>query len=155
MTSRDAPWGRLYRGDLKSGFAYPVRAAEVADALRAARAEIGSLSFIVDRSQGRSGEGSLPGALLVYADYQERRDLPFQDGGGSLAVYGVAAGRRAEIHALLVDEALPVVAGWLAAAMARDETWREMRHERRVVLGQGGLSIEDREGGHWSTMGRS
>ena len=152
MTDRDAPWARLYRGDLKSGFAYPVRAAEVAEALRAAGAQIGSLSFIVTGPQGRLGPRRPLGLLLVFADYQERRDLPFQDVCGSLAVYGVPTGLRAEIHALLIGEALPAVASWLAQAAGRSEVWREMRHERWITLGEGrGLSIEDREGGNWST----
>jgi hypothetical protein len=155
MTDPNTPWASLYRGDLKSGFAYPVRAAEVASVLRAARAEIGSLSFIVPRPQGRFGPGRPAGLLLLLADYQERRDLPFQHGGGRLAVYGVPVGLRAEIHALLVGEALPAAASWLAEAAGGSEVWREMQHERWITLGEGGLSIEDREGGDWSTTRRT
>lgn len=156
MTDRVAPWARLYRGDPKSGFAYPVRAAEVAEALQAAQVEIGSLSFIVPGPQGRLSPRRPPGLLLVFAENQERRDLPFQDGGGSLAIYGVPAGRRAEIHTLLIGEALPAAASWLADTAGRSEVWREMRHERWITLEDGsGLTIEDREGGSWSTTRRT
>ncbi len=149
------PWGRLYRGNLKSGFAYPVRTAEVAAALRAAGAEIGLLSFIVARSEGRLSPQRPPGLLLLFAEWQERRDLPFQGGGGGLAVYGVPADRRSEIHDLVLGQALPAAARWLADAATRGEVWREMRHEQWITLGDAGLSIEDREGGDWTNTRRS
>jgi hypothetical protein len=149
------PWGSVYRADLKSGFAFPVRTAEVADVLRAAGAEIGSLSLIVDRGADRHGPRRPAGLLLLFAEWQERRDLPFQEGGGGLAVYGVPISRRAEVHELLTREALPAAARWLAEAAQRSEVWREMRHERWITLGDTGLAIEDREGGDWTNTRRS
>jgi hypothetical protein len=149
------PWASLYRADLKSGFAYPVRTAEVADALRAAGAEIGSLSLIVDRGPDRHGPGRPAGLLLAFADWQERLDLPFQEGPGGLAVYGVPTARRAEIHDILLREALPAAARWLADAAKRGEVWREMRHERWISLSDAGLLIEDREGSDWTNTRRS
>jgi hypothetical protein len=149
------PWGRLYRADIKSGFVYPVRASEVATALRATGAELGSLSFIVSRTEGRLSPTTPPGLLLLLADWQERRDMPYQGGGGELAIYAVPTARRAEIHELLIGEALPAAAHWLADAAKRGEVWRDMRHERWITLGDSGLSIEDREGGSWSTVRRA
>jgi hypothetical protein len=96
-----------------------------------------------------------PGLPLLVANWQELRELPFQEGGGSLYVYAVPAARRAESHAFLVDDALPTAARWLADAAGRGEVWREMRHELWITLGVAGLSIEEREGGHWATVRRS
>jgi hypothetical protein len=149
------PWASLYRADLKSGFAFPVRTAEVAAILRAAGAEIGSLLLIVDRGSDRHGPRRPAGLLLLFAEWQERRDLPFQEGGGGLAVYGVPTPRRTEIHELLLREALPAAARWLADAAERSEVWREMRHERWISLSDAGLLIEDREGSDWTNTRRS
>jgi hypothetical protein len=152
---QQAPWARLYRGDLRSGYSYPVRTVAVAEALRVAGASIGSLSFHGPGSQGRLEPKRPPGLLLLFADWQELDDLPHQGNGGSLSIYGVPAARRSEIHALLLGEALPMAARWLADAAERSEVWREMRHERWITLGDAGLLVEDREGGSWSTMRRA
>jgi hypothetical protein len=148
-------WGSLYRADIKSGFAYPVRASQVATALRAAAAEVGSLSFIVARAEGRLGPKRPPGLLLLEVEWQERRNMPYQRGGGGLAIYAVPTARRAEMHELIVREALPAAARWLADAAKQGEVWREMRHERWFLVRETGLSIEDREGGDWSTVQRT
>jgi hypothetical protein len=149
------PWGSLYRADIKSGFAYPVRASQVATALRAAAAEVGSLSFIVARAEGRLGSKRPPGRLLLVVDWHERRNMPYQRGGGGLAIYAVPTALRAEMHELVVLEVLPAAAHWLADASKRGEVWREMRHERWFLVSEAGLSIEDREGGDWSTVQRT
>jgi hypothetical protein len=149
------PWGRLYRREIKSGLAYPVRVSQVAMALRAAAAEVGSLSFHVASAEGRLGPKKPPGLLVLCAEWEERPDMPYQGSGGGLAIYAVPTARRAEIHDLIVREALPAAALWLADAAKQGEVWREMRHERWFVLRETGLSIEDREGGAWSTMRRT
>ena len=146
------PWGRLYKADLKSGYAYPVRHAEVAHALRPVGVAIGSLSFFVNRQDGRSVPERPPGMLLLIADWHERRELPFAGNGGGLTVYAVPTERRTEIHDLMLREALPMAARWLADAAARGDPWREMRHERWVTLTEAGVAFEDREGGHWMTV---
>jgi hypothetical protein len=149
------PWDRLYRADPKSGFAYPVKPARIADALVSTGARVGSLSLIVPRAEGRLGPQRPDGLLLAYADWQERQDMPFQGVGGSLAVYAVPTERREEVHALLLAEVLPGAAAWLAWAAAQGQVWREMRHERWYTLGVSGVVVEDREGGAWSTVRRA
>jgi hypothetical protein len=150
-----APWARLYRADLKSGLAYPVRPAEVAQALRGAGVEIASLHLWIASSEGRLGPRRPAGLPLLEAEWQQGSDLSmYQAGGGGLTVYAVPAARRAEIHAVLLREALPSAARWLADAAGRGEAWREMRHERWITLGDAGLMIEDREGAGWSTVRR-
>jgi hypothetical protein len=150
-----SPWGSLYRADIKSGFAYPVRASHVATALRSAGAEVGSLSFIVARAEGRLGPKRPPGLLLLWVEWHERGEMPYQRGGGGLAIYAVPSARRAEVNELIVREALPAAAHWLADAAKRGEVWREMRHERWFLVRETGLYIEDREGGHWTTVQRT
>ncbi len=151
MDEQQFPWDRLYKADLKSGYSYPVRSAEVADALRAAGAAIASLSFLVNRTQGRSAPERPPGTLLLIAEWHEQRGLPFAGNGGGLTVYAADVAHRRETHAVLVREALPLAARWLADSARQGEAWREMRHERWITLTESGLNVEDREGGHWST----
>jgi hypothetical protein len=151
MDEKHVPWDRLYKADLKGGYAYPVRNADVATALEQAGVAVASLSFFVNRVNGRSEPKRPPGRLLLIAEWNEQRELPFAGNGGGLTVYAASTLDRKETHDLLVGEALPIAARWLAEAAQQGQAWREMRHERWITLAQGGLNVEDREGGHWST----
>ena len=151
MDAQHFPWDRLYRADLKSGYAHPVRSAEVATALEQAGVAIASLSFLVNRRDRPSAPRRPPGRLLLIAEWHERRDLPLGGNGAGLTVYAAATAERKEAHDLLVREALPTAAHWLAEAARQGQPWREMRHECWITLTENGLNVEEREGGHWST----
>lgn len=151
----EAPWARLYRAPLRSGASYPVQPAQVADALRATRAQVGSASFLVPELRPRVRDRQPTGILLLGVSWHEDDRFPYQEGGGRLWLYAVPAERRQEVRALLLDIVLPQAARWLADAAARGPVWREMLHERWYTIRDGALAIEDREGGSWGTVRRS
>ena len=80
----------------------------------------------------------------------EAAEMPGWDAGGAptVWVHPVSRATLEETRTLLLRHALPDLIAWLDSAFAAPETWRQARHERRWVIGSGGVAVHDDHGLH-------
>jgi hypothetical protein len=139
------PWNDYSKGPLRSGMSYPVRRNLIERLLREADVTIEGLEFSGGTNEPVSTEDQDIIQIFWYGKYRSRGLA-----NGSLApsealfmrVQAVDSAHRHEVSVLL-EEALPTVCQWIAAALAREpaSVWSASNHELTVRYSNHAIAI--------------
>ena len=129
------PWDHYNRIRLRPGTSYPVGQAEVEAGLTAAGIRVGGLiMFRRDLVPGHRNE-QLERLSLLSAEW---------DGSTTqLWIYAVLSERRALVHGLMIQDALPTAYRWLALVPDRGNAWSATRRSLAIFLIGVSLTIEE------------
>lgn len=148
----EPPWVEWSRSRLRPGMSYPLRQAEIAEALRDARTTIDSVHLYTRPTSARyDGRDRAIGRLdLLKAIWDPFPIEGLWRAGRELWLYAVPSDQRQRIRSVLLGGVLATACRWLAETRARGNAWQAYRHELRVHLVGDEVVTESRDG--WPTL---